>query len=106
MSALPTVIGDYWGFHHGDMGFGWWLIMFLINVIFWAAVVYGIVRLVRGGWHRAASGASAREILDRRLASGEITPDEHDRLASRLNDSTRDRTSPPPAPSGGQTASG
>jgi uncharacterized membrane protein len=84
VGSMTTVIADYWGWQRGDMGFGWWLVMFFINVAFWAAVIYGIVWLVRGGLHRSTRGETPEAILDRRLASGEITVDEYERLSERL----------------------
>jgi putative membrane protein len=67
------------GEHMGDWGAGWWILMAFLMVAFWGLVIVGIVWLVRSlGWgqhdHR---GASAIELLDRRLASGEISPDEY-----------------------------
>lgn len=67
------------GEHMGDWGAGWWILMAFLMVAFWGLVIVGIVWLVRSlGWgqhdHR---GASAIELLDRRLAGGEISPDEY-----------------------------
>ncbi|MBK9741341.1 MAG: SHOCT domain-containing protein [Actinobacteria bacterium] len=72
-----AIIADAWNMH-GDVGTGGWILMVIAMLLFWGALVTLVVWLVRGG----ASGASAAEnpqgILDRRLASGEITPDEYE----------------------------
>lgn len=60
-----------WG--DGYMGWFGWLVM----VAWWVLVIAGIVLLVNGGWRRASAGTSARERLDDRLASGELTIDEY-----------------------------
>lgn len=82
-----AIIADAWDMH-GDVGTGWWILMVLAMLLFWGALVALVVWLVRGG----ASGSSAAEdplgILDRRLASGEITPDEYEerrRIISRAS---------------------
>ena len=82
VTALSTFAAVDW--HHGDIGTGWWIVMMLAMVVFWVAVIAGIVWLVR----TAAAGAtprpvSARERLDERLANGEIEIDEYQaRLAA------------------------
>jgi putative membrane protein len=107
MTSMTAVLADYWGWHHGDMGFGWWLVMFFINVAFWGAVIYGIVWLVRGGMHRTSyRGSTPGEILDRRLASGEISVEEYERLRERLGHGGPPTGGPPSTPTGGQPAPG
>jgi hypothetical protein len=50
MTALATtVLADSWGWHHGDVGIGWWIVMMLGMVIFWGAMIALVVWLVRGG---------------------------------------------------------
>lgn len=75
----------------GDLGGGWWLVMVFGMILFWAMVIGGIVWTIalaaRGGSPpRSAPSApeSPREILDRRLAHGEITPDDHARLRALI----------------------
>lgn len=65
--------------HMDDWGAGWWVLMALMMVVFWGLVIVGIVWLVRMliGEHRDHGGTSATELLDRRLASGEISPEEY-----------------------------
>ncbi len=67
------------GDHMGDWGAGWWILMAVLMVAFWGLVIVGIIWLGRSvGWgqHQHA-GPGAVELLDRRLAEGEISPDEY-----------------------------
>lgn len=65
--------------HMGDWGAGWWILMALMMVVFWGLVIVGAVWLVRSlvgerhGHHRG----SALEVLDHRLATGEISTEEY-----------------------------
>jgi len=63
--------GDYMGWHH-DMGAGSWVLM----VLFWGLVVAGLVWLVVSTASRRPGRSDALEILDRRLAEGEISVEE------------------------------
>lgn len=72
---------------------GWWLVMLLWMLLFWGAVAAGIYLLYRTLSQRntvnPASGTMAAEtpraILDRRLAAGEISPDDYDALRRKLD---------------------
>lgn len=80
MTAVLLPLADMgWGNHMGDWGAGWWILMAVGMVLFWGLVIVGIVWLVRSlGWgQHAHASASALDILDRRLATGEISPDEY-----------------------------
>lgn len=80
---MPATLlrGDMgWGNHMNDWGAGWWILMAFLMVVFWGLVIVGLVWLVRSlaGDHRGSGAAmSAVELLDRRLANGEITPEEY-----------------------------
>lgn len=63
-----------------DMGWGWGVLMVIGWLGIWALVIGGAIALWRQG-----RGASASELLDRRLASGEITVEEYERLHSALS---------------------
>ncbi len=88
-----------------DYGFGgWW--MWLPGLLFGALVIAGIVVLIvllvrsasgHGGTGAAYGGGSgsmarpdrAKEILEERLARGEITPDEFRSLVATLDEGRR-----------------
>ena len=75
-----------YGWHSGG-GWGWgaWLFMAVMMVLFWGAVVTGIVMVVRYGRDRhgappptpGGDGDSALRILDERFARGETDADEY-----------------------------
>jgi len=71
-------LADTWGMH-GDIGTGWWILMMLGMVLFWGAIILGVVWLVRGGLtpDRGSRAETALEVLDRRLADGSISPEEY-----------------------------
>jgi len=78
IAFLPVPLADTFGIHHGDMGAGWWVLMVLGMLIFWGAVAFLVVWLVRGGVSQITPQAeSATDILDRRLASGELSVQEY-----------------------------
>jgi uncharacterized membrane protein len=85
----------YWGSH---MSAGNWIFSILGTVVLLALVVGTIVWLLsnRSGGPEAAVG-SAGEILDRRLAGGEITSEQDDELRERLDAEPRDQRPPSPA---------
>ena len=62
------------GWYGGGMGWGAWLAMGLIWFILLGLIVWLVARLLpgSGGGATRDTGESALEILDRRLASGEI----------------------------------
>ena len=65
--------------HMGDWDAGWWILMAFVMVAFWALVIVGIVWLIRAlmAGRNGHGGVDAIELLDRRLASGEISPEEY-----------------------------
>jgi len=70
------------------MSTGGWILSIFGTLIILALVIAAIVWIVsqagnRGG-NRETSGASPSEILDRRLASAEITVDQYDELRAKL----------------------
>ncbi len=76
-------------FYQHNMGAGGWIFMALGNIVIWSLIVAFIVWLARDlrtrpHRHHITSGASASEILDRRLASGEITPERYQQLRTTL----------------------
>jgi uncharacterized membrane protein len=78
-----------------DGGSGWWSVMLLGMILFWIAVLVGLYLLYRvvaqRGTLMPVAGPSPTEtpraILDRRLAAGEISPDDYDALRRKLEGS-------------------
>jgi putative membrane protein len=82
--------------YYGNVGWGGWLMMALIMVAFWGLVVYAVVALFRGGATSSRSGSTdpadvkdPRQILDERLARGEIQIEEYQARKDALADKTR-----------------
>ncbi len=74
------------GFHNG-MDPGWWVLMSLLWIALIALIVWAAVRLLPGRSPEAPRQIDAErpeEILDRRLATGEIDPDTYDTLRAKL----------------------
>ena len=73
-----------------NFGWGWWLVMSIGMVAFWALVIYGIVWLIRGTQNpprpEQRPEPSPREILKRRLAEGEISIDEYNQRLEALEE--------------------
>jgi putative membrane protein len=68
---------------HHDMDGGWWIVMAVGMLLFWGLVIAGLIWLVRtvlADRHRAVPAgreSNAIEILDRRLAEGDIEIEEY-----------------------------
>ncbi|HEX6455975.1 MAG TPA: SHOCT domain-containing protein [Solirubrobacterales bacterium] len=85
MIAAALLIADSnFDNHMGDWGAGWWILMALMMVVFWGLVIVGAVWLVRAlvGERHGHAYRSPLEVLDHRLASGEISPEEYRRRRS------------------------
>ena len=75
-----VLFADAWDMHDG--GGGWWVVMMLAMVLFWALVIAGIVWLVRTGGLGERSGGRAKgamDLLDERLATGDISIEDYER---------------------------
>ena len=82
------------GYHHAHHWMGMGLIMPLLWLVFLAAVVFVVLRMMRTGAFHAPHPAgrapeSPEEILDRRFASGEIDADAHAAARQHLKDHPR-----------------
>lgn len=79
------LLADYWGMHDGG-GAGWMFVMMPFMLLFWAAVIFGIVWLVRGGLdgRREPRRDTPEEILDRRFAEGSISVEDYKERLSAL----------------------
>jgi len=74
------------GFHNG-MDAGWWVLMSVVWIVLIALIVWAAVHLLPGRSAEAPRQSDAerpQEILDRRLARGEIDPDTYDTLRAKL----------------------
>lgn len=70
-------------------GDGWWIVMWVWMALFWLGVIVGAVWLMKSFQSAPGDGDDAHEILDRRLAGGDIDVDEHRRLSAALGGSRR-----------------
>jgi putative membrane protein len=91
----------YWNGHMTTAG---WIIAVLWTVIIFLLIAGGIYWLVNalsgssGGEQPPAAGeGSAREILDRRLAKGELTIEQYKQLRDALDDGPSTQQPAPPA---------
>jgi putative membrane protein len=77
-------------FYMHNIGWGWWIVMAIVILAFWAFVIYGIAWLLHGGLTSEqqpdATPESPKAILRRRLAQGEISIEEYTRLLDTLDD--------------------
>jgi putative membrane protein len=72
------------GYYGAGMA-GWmWIVNALFTIVFWGGLIALGVWLVRRFTGERVGGDSADEILRRRLAAGEITPEEFERLRTTL----------------------
>ena len=69
-----------------DMGVGGWFLMTALWVALLAAIVWALASLfpARGGGGDVLPAERPEEILDRRLARGEIDPATYDELQAKL----------------------
>lgn len=81
--AQIVPLADTWGMH-GNVGWGWMTAMMIFMVLFWGAVIFGIVWLIRGtAWGSSPRGEgpvskeSPLDILERRFAEGAIAEEEY-----------------------------
>ena len=90
-------LADTWGMH-GDVGWGWMALMMAVMVLFWGAVIFGIVWLIRsvavGGptpsGETPVSRESAVQILERRFAEGALTLEDYRARREVLVDGAKD----------------
>lgn len=63
-----------------DWGGGWWVVMVLAMLLFWGLLIAGIVWAIRAasGPRPAGDVKTARDVLDERLAAGDISVEEYE----------------------------
>lgn len=76
--AQIAALADTWGMH-GDVGAGWMILMMVVMVLFWAAVIFGVVWLIRASFdgRPVRQVESPTEILERRFAEGAISVEDY-----------------------------
>jgi putative membrane protein len=95
VSALLLLADDGWW--DGHMSGGWWIVMMVGMILFWALVVVALVWLIRSGpelfgprsGEQAHTRLDALEILERRLAEGEISVEEYRERRSVLDEGAK-----------------
>jgi putative membrane protein len=101
---MAGLLADTWGMH-GGWGAGWMILMMVGMVLFWTAIVFGIVWLIRGGSDRrqAHRAEPPTEVLDRRFAEGAISVEDYRQRRNILGNGPSEtngaRKSDTPAPS-------
>ncbi|GAA2145509.1 SHOCT domain-containing protein [Nocardioides koreensis] len=72
------------GWDYGTPGWGGWLVMTVIMLVFWGGVIFALVAMFRGFGSGGSWGGPTGEsrnplqILDERFARGEIDEQEYD----------------------------
>ncbi len=67
-----------------DMGGGWWIVMVVMMVLFWGGVIAVVVWGINQFTGDRRRDRSALDIAKERLAGGEITKEEFDRIRGDL----------------------
>lgn len=81
--------GDGWMWHNG--GTGWWILMAVLTVVFWAVVITVVVLAIRyvasdRGRSAGPTSAQAEDVLAERYARGEVDDDEYRRRLALLRE--------------------
>jgi putative membrane protein len=84
IAAALFVIADNWDMH--DTGAGWWVVMMIGMLTFWGLVIAGAVWLVRelSGRRPDQGSEPPLDVLQRRLAEGDISVEEYERRRETL----------------------
>ncbi len=77
--SQPQMVND-----DGDFWNGWWVIMPIMMVLFWGGVLGVVVWGIRQFTRDKGRGGSPLDIAKERLARGEISKDEFDRIKGDL----------------------
>jgi putative membrane protein len=82
-----------YGMHGAGWGWGMGLLMVIVTIAFWVAIAWFVRWLLQDRPRRdregPGTGSDALRILDERLARGEITTEEYERLRAALTDKSR-----------------
>jgi len=79
---------------HGDVGWGWKASMMVLMVLFWAAIIVGVVWLIRAAFDRGPGPRSESliEVLERRFAEGAISVEDYRERREVLGNGNREPT--------------
>jgi putative membrane protein len=80
-------MASMYGDHMGGSEWGLMALWTILLIVLVVGVIWAVASFARRDQPAAVGGShrSGREILDERLARGEIDPDEYDRLRERLD---------------------
>lgn len=74
--AIAQLLAD-WDGHMDGWGAGGWILMSVGMLVFWAIVIFAFVWIARSYGGVGGRQMSAQDVLERRLAEGEITVAEY-----------------------------
>lgn len=77
---------DWGGFGWGGFGWPWALLWLVFAVLFWGGLIALLIWAVRSSTGAYRAPDRAREILQQRLAAGEISEEEYERIQRMLQD--------------------
>jgi uncharacterized membrane protein len=70
---------------HANDGMGWWMLFGgAIWLLFWVSIIYLFFTAMMHRDHRHDDGGNPMDIARRRLASGDITPEQFEEIARHL----------------------
>lgn len=83
--AMTTQRGDGWYDHMNGWGGGWMWLWGTLIMLSWVVIIAAALWIVqRARDNRSGTDGRARQILDERLARGDIDLDEHRELSRHL----------------------
>jgi putative membrane protein len=88
IAAALQLADSGWNGHMDDWGPGWWVVMGLMMIVFWGLVIGGVVWLIRYLPRGRHGEPTALQLLERRLALGEISVEEYEERRKALADGT------------------
>jgi putative membrane protein len=80
--------------YYGNMGWGGWMVMGVIMVAFWGLVIFAVISLFRSTTSPSPSRpneADPQQILDERLARGDIDAADYQARRTALREGTGGR---------------
>ncbi|MFY9265347.1 MAG: SHOCT domain-containing protein [Solirubrobacterales bacterium] len=85
LGLIAPVADNDWGMH-GDFGDGWGIVMTIVMVLFWATILVLAIWFARSAvGSRTPDQRAPLEVLQHRLARGEISAEDYERLREKLS---------------------